>query len=614
MGFNLSANFRTADYVPPPLTRSPLATSTPRIIRLRAISAVTDRLAFPALVVALLLLYGLLQNQYWVPAGDSELYAAAARNLALGHGYSFLGQPVAISPPGWSWMMSLMMRATSSILALKLLAMGCMTLSLAMGYWVVRRFVSPMQALYVILLTAVISHVYQATYWLISEGSFCLATTASILLAMQISEGRRQWWRIVLLLIACAAAVSIRWAGALGVILVAACLLNGQWKPRWTTVWVTAALVCIVSVATFFAWRIGLRGTPEQIAAANDMVTGTGEDTGTMPAADSGPPIVGTLGQNAKAYSLIPAGSPVDRFFNLGRWFSYLYWQPFRAAGASNLILKVATTTGWIIVGVLGVLVVSSVRRRQWLWAAVALYTGMLAMGWPNVNARYFVPVAFLITLGMFLATDELFRLTANRRGWRILVACCFVLFISSIAICNGALWSVEMAIARSEHFYAHYEDGMNEPLIQACQYLMTLPQPPKDDEVAVSPRYTNLNKSKASPFGIRATVWLTGLNDVNSPRWKNTVVPPNSNTSAGRDLRKWLKSKGIKWYLYQTEIEPWRVWHFRLGWYEKMQLGHVPTEETVGWQLYRETTTGDDWIPVRLPNKLVPVTRVPGL
>ncbi len=614
----MTANFRTAEYVPPSLAPSgratPLTTSLPRILRLRAATGISDRVAFPALVAALLLLFGLLQNQYWVPAGDSELYSSIARNLALGRGYTFLGQPVAISPPGWSWMMSVIMRITSAVWPLKLAAMTCMTASLAMGYWIARRFVSPTQAVCVILLTAVISHVYQATYWLISEGAFCLATSATILLAIQIAEGRKQWWRVALLLAACAAAVTIRWAGVAGVFIVIACLLNGQWKPRFTTVWITAALVCLVSVATFFGWRQMLRGTPEQIAAAADVVTGTGEETGAMSAVDSGAPVVGTTGQNAKVYQIFPPGSSVDRFLNWGRWFSYLYWQPFRAAGASEKILKTATAIGWLMIAVLGVLVVSATRRRQWLWAGVGAYTGALAVGWPNVNARYYVPVAFLITLGMFLATDELLRLTADRRRWRICFTACFIAFVSSVAVCNGALYTVEMAIARSDRFYARYEDGISIPLFQSCQYLASLPQPPRNGELAVSPRYTNLNRPKASPFGIRVAVWLTGLDDIEIPRWKHTGVTPNDTTANARELRRWLKHKGVKYYLYQTEVEPWRIWHFRLAWYERMQLGHAPDKETVGWQLYRAAASGDDWIPVRLPNKFQPITRVPGL
>jgi hypothetical protein len=570
-----------------------------------------DRIVFPTLAVALLLIYGLLQNPYWVPAGDSELYAAAARNLATGRGYTFLGQPVAISPPGWSLLMAGVMKVTPYVWPLKLLAMTCLIGSLLIGYRVARRFVSPMKAAAIILLTAIISHVYQASYWLISEGSFCLATAGSILLAMQIAEGKRHWSRIALLLVCCAAAVSIRWAGVLGVIVVVAALLDGQWKPRLTTPWVASLLVVIVSLATFYAWRVGLRGTPEQIAAAQNMITGTGEDTGTMPVAEVTPPVTGTVNQSAGTYELFPPGSYIDRFLNWGRWFSYLYWQVFRAAGAKAWIFAIATTAGWVLIGVLGVLVFQTARRKKWIWLATGAYTGALAIGWPNINARYFVPVAFLITLAIFLATDELVRLSERRRWLRLTWVGCFLAFVGSVVVCNGALYAVETAIARSEKFYARYETGMNVPLIAACQYLVDdLPpdQRPKDREIAVSPRYTNLNKTKASPFGIRATVWLTDR-EVITPKWVDTNGPPNNNPR----LRRWLRSKGIKWYLYQPDISPWRVWHFRLGWYERWQTGKTAEQDSAGWQLYRIAEDGDATL-IKTPRRCDPVTRVPGL
>ena len=166
----------------------------------RAIAQINDRVAFAFLVSALLLLYGLLQNAYWVPAGDSELYTAAARNMARGEGYTFNGQPIAIIPPGWAWLMSMVMRVTPYFLPLKLMAMTFMIGALLCSYWIVRRFVTPIKALCIILLTAVLSHVYQATYWLISESSFCLATTASILIAMQIADRLRKLGHFVGLL------------------------------------------------------------------------------------------------------------------------------------------------------------------------------------------------------------------------------------------------------------------------------------------------------------------------------------------------------------------------------------------------------------------------------
>jgi hypothetical protein len=510
------------------------------------------------------------------------------------------------------------MRITPYFLPLKLLAMSFMIASLTLSYCIVRRFLSPAKSAAVILLTAVISHVYQASYWLVSESSFCLASSSALLLAMQIAEGRRHVWRIALLLGLCAAAIVIRWAGMLGVLLVVAALLEGQLKPRLTRPWVTAVLVVLIGFATFIGLRKALRGTPEQTAAAADMVTGTGEDMGAAPGAESAPPITGAANQSAKAYHLFPSGSYADRFLNWGRWFSYLYWQPFRAAGASTLILATATVTGWLVIAALGVLVVAAARRRQWIWPAIGLYTLALALGWTNVNARYFVPIAFLLTLAMFLASDELIVLGANHPYWRRAIVAAFVLFVGSVALCNGALYAVEMSIARSERFYARYEDGLNVSLIAACQWLNALPTPPADDEIAVSQRYTNLNRSKASPFGLRATVLLTGK-EIITPRFKDTNDPPNSNSRAGRDVRRWLNSKGIKYYLYQPEISPWRVWHFRLGWYEKMQTGHTAEKDNAGWVLYRcapgagKGKDADDWIPVR-PSKFQPVTRVPGL
>ena len=605
----MTANFRTVDYAPPPL-EVPLPSATHTVA---ARERWPDRSILPTLIAILLVMYGLLQNPYWVPAGDSELYTAAARNLAIGQGFTFNGQSVAITPPGWSWMMAGVMKITPYFLPLKLLAMGCMISSLVIGYCIVRRFVSATKAAAIILLTAVISHVYQASYWLVSESSFCLASAAALLLAMQIAEGRRQKWRVALLLILCAAAITIRWAGVLGMLLVVAALLEGQWKPRLSTAWVAAVLVILVSLATFGGLRRALRGTPEENAAASDMVTGTGEDVGTMPGTDLAPPITGAANQSARAYHLFPSGSYADRFLNWGRWFSYLYWQPFRAAGASALLNSLATVSGWTLIGLFAVLVVRTARRRHWLWLALGLYTFALALGWTNVNARYFVPIAFLLTLAVFLATDELMLLASNRRLLRRAIVVAFVLFVGSVAACNIALYAVEMVIARSDRFYARYEDGVNMSLIGACQYLNSLPAPPKDGEIAVSQRYTNLNRTKASPFGLRATVLLTGK-QVLTPRFKDTTAPPNSNSRAGRDVRRWLNSKAVRWYLYQPEISPWRVWHFRLGWYEKMQTGQTAEKDTAGWQLYRPTSDGDDWVAVRLPNKFQPVTRVPGL
>lgn len=607
----MTANFppTTADLHPAPATAAP-AGDARRGSRWRALAAMNDRVAFGVLALSLLALYGLLQNPYWVPAGDSELYTAAARNMARGDGYTFNGQPVAIIPPGWSWMMSVVMRVSPHFLPLKLMAMTCMIASLLCGYWIVRRFVTPLQAVCVILLTAILSHVYQATYWLISESPFCLATSASILVAMQIAEGRKQLWRVLLLLLLCAAAVTIRWAGVINMAIVVAALLDKQWRPRLTTTWVAALLVVVVTTGTFKAWRDGLRGsvTSEQIAAAQDAVTGTGEEgmATVAPVEDDAPPITGTADQSARTYQLFPDGSYADRFLNWGRWFSYLYWQPFRAAGASTAIATTATTVGWAVVALLLVLVGAATVRLRWIWLGVGVYTGALALGWTNVNARYYMPIAFLLVLAVFLATDQLIAWSGRRRWQVVTVRALFVLFVASVVLCNGALYAVEATIARSSRFYAKYETGLNMSLISSCQYLMKLPEPPGDRQIAVSQRYVNLNRTKASPFGLRAVVLLTGR-EIITPRF-NLTAPEHP----GGKMRAWLQSKGIRYYLHQRVISPWRVWHFRMGWYQKMQTGSTATRDTAGWQLYR--VDDDRLTPIPIPRRCEPVTRVPGL
>jgi uncharacterized ion transporter superfamily protein YfcC len=35
--------------------------------------------------------------------------------------------------------------------------------------------------------------------------------------------------------------------------------------------------------------------------------------------------------------------------------------------------------------------------QRRWIWLAVGIYSGALALGWTNVNARYYMPIAFLV-------------------------------------------------------------------------------------------------------------------------------------------------------------------------------------------------------------------------
>jgi hypothetical protein len=108
-------------------------------------------------------------------------------------------------------------------------------------------------------MTATLTYVYQSTFWLISEGLFCLVSTAALLIAFQIRDGKRQWWRITLMVLFSASAVSVRWAGVLGAIPIVAALIDGQslrtpfqyWDRRWSS----AVITVVFTAFAFFSLR-----------------------------------------------------------------------------------------------------------------------------------------------------------------------------------------------------------------------------------------------------------------------------------------------------------------------------------------------------------------------
>ena len=106
-------------------------------VRLRA---ETDFIAFTVTILVILALYLPLQNPYWVPGGDSEVYTSAARSLVLTGKFYFNGLPVSMVPPGWSFVLAGLMKIWPAFLLLKLATMTCMTGSLAINFWICRRF------------------------------------------------------------------------------------------------------------------------------------------------------------------------------------------------------------------------------------------------------------------------------------------------------------------------------------------------------------------------------------------------------------------------------------------------------------------------------------------
>ena len=93
--------------------------------------------------------------------------------------------------------------------------------------------------------------------------------------------------------------------------------------------------------------------------------------------------------------------------------------------------------------------------------------------------------------------------------------------------------------------------------------------------------------------------------------RFRDTSASPATPTDKGLTIRKRLQDRGVRYYLWQPPISPWRVWHFRLGWLEKARTGHTAEIDNSAWQLFRLERDGSTTqLPV--PRQFEPITRVP--
>lgn len=569
----------------------------------------------------LLAAYLALQNRYWVPGGDSDFYVAIARSMAHGLGFRYNGLSVAICPPGWPWVMAELMKITPEFLVLKLTAMLGMLLSLVVSYFIALRFARPATAGIATILCGLLMPVYSLTYFLHSEGLYCLASTLALLMALRIREGHGKWPTRIALLLLCVAIPLVRWAGVFQLLPIVAVLLAGRWGVAWRNRHWKMALACfLVITGTWIVTRQALSLTKAEQEAIKDAGGGseTESDADDVPAEAANVAIAPISKEDNHGI----VAEYAQRFLRSGKWFAWLLWQPTRFASVNRYADLLITLLGWIVILMLAALVVVAARRGEWLWLSLALYCGGLCMNWPNPNARYFVPVAPLIVLGLFviiqIARDANPPVAFD--GWKWTRRA----LIYSILLCNLAMYGVDVIVMRSNHFYDTFEAGQHKDLVNVAHYLMSLPPrpnpdapfnplkpwQPEDGKVVVNERYENLNRVRYSNASSRAMVLLTDLNikPLGHGGLTKQINPPFIPR-----LGKEMTRLSAEWLLVQSPAVPWRVWHFRLPMSLYKKLSKQPdARESGGWTLYaydRQTKTFtqtpvpsvDDW-PTRVP------------
>ena len=385
---------------------------------------------WPFVALALLLLaaaYGLLLNRYWSPGGDSELFTVIARNLVRGEGYTYNGQPVIVTPPGWPLVLAGLLKISPTFLWLKLCLIGMMLGSAGLNYRVLRRFASPRLAATVVVLAGLLGWVYPLTMWLHTEALFLLMTSAAMLLAARLGEGRGGWGHVAGLVILSFLMVFTRWPGLFVWPILAALAAGPHWRPARGPRWAAVGLTLVVMAGGFVGTRQGM------LWYASRTVT-TDELTGEITTADGDVLTVEEQSPEGQVIDVVTTNKRVpvplqywQRFVSAGQWVSDLLWPPLRFGTAVRAVAIFSGALGWVTIGLLVAAMIAGWRRGELLWAALAAYCGTVVMIWPNPNARYLVPVAPLLILGVILGVRAAGRWLRTgpppRWAWRMLAA-----------------------------------------------------------------------------------------------------------------------------------------------------------------------------------------------
>jgi len=202
--------------------------------------------------------------------------------------------------------------------------------------------------------------------------------------------------------------------------------------------------------------------------------------------------------------------------------------------------------------------------------------------------------------MGAWLGIDFLTaRFARFKTGWKN----CVVLFIASIALCNTALWAIDLFIAHSSDFYGRYLAGETQQLIAAADYFKG--RNVRDGEISVSPYYLNLGRQRPNGQGLRCMHMLTG-------RGIHVISKKICTGEPNKRLLEWAPTKEIKYYLYRPPVSPWRAHHFRITWIQRLLTGQKDIPENPSWILYE--LGRDRAIRIDLPKPGDYSHRVPGM
>ena len=519
-----------------------------------------DAKAVTLLVVWFVGIFGLVHNPYWVPTGDSEVFLVGARNFANGDGLTFLGERLAVVPPGWPLVLAAMMSLGANIAVLKGFQIVAMSGGLLCCYAILRNILAPKPAAVAVGLSALATPLYPLTFWLHSDALFMLIGSAATLLAMRCDLATRRGGALfvgVALLVV--AAVAARWAAMIYVVMAAAALLSSR-SPRPRVI-VGGVGLGVIALGTYLGLRLIL------------------SDGGGGTAALANAEVPGLFVRERPDLSLV--GEYVNRVSRLPAWFAWTFFVPMRAiGGTAGLLLN--SLIGGLVLGLVLFAGWRAAKRQSYIYFGAVAYVLVLCLAWPHVNNRYVVPVIPFVVAGVF---DGLRQLRSDVRLRSQMKAASRILqfaFVVAFMVVNGAMYLVDVWVARSPSaldFYARYEAGVHLPLIEAADELRQRPDRTSLN-IAVSHRYENLNERWEYPTARRELAYVADV---------NAFVVPKKLTGWGvKKLQQWARDHAIDYYVHQNPTVPGRFWHFRLTREEHGRImGDLPGPHMDAFALY---------------------------
>lgn len=536
------------------------------------------------LVLILAVLYGACQNGQWVPGGsDDAYYLTIARNLITGRGYVWDDGPVVLATPCWPAVLAAVMWVSGSFAVLNLMLMAFCLAAAGVWYWLLRRFFPPSGAFVLALVTGVLFEWHRFTFTHYGEALFYLLVAVTLLLAFQIAENKRPGWRVGLLVLLCGVLVAVRYAALLLMPVIVCALLGGQGRPRLNRQWIAVVLACVVSVGAFVGIRGALRAhAGRKMAAATSPALQQKAD--------------GALELDTKRSRGVSRQSPktyLRRARRTGEWVSLLLWPPAILGRTSKAAGLSVNLLGWAVVLLCALHLPAAVRKRQWIWAGVLFYVLLLPTLWGRPVARYYAPVAPLLLAGIYRGLEAV---GGRRRPAAGRAAA--VVFLASVAACNGAILAASAWVARSEDFQDICLAGEYGELLRIAAYLGR--QAPGEGTVAVCVRYLDLNRRHPGFWAHRVLVFLTG---------RELRLAPRALLAEGEtELAAWARSEGVRYLVTRPAHHVRRVWHFRLPLTNADQA-----DRTTPFYVLREVR-GEQMAVVELPAISGGLKNVPGL